>query len=99
MREITLLGLLAVAVYLYMKNKNNPNQLIPSKEAVAKTTKVQTRQISIQPVKTPSYYIVKKGDTLSKIARRFGTDWRTLARINKLKNPHLIRIGQKIRLR
>ncbi|WP_052339570.1 bifunctional 2',3'-cyclic-nucleotide 2'-phosphodiesterase/3'-nucleotidase [Gorillibacterium massiliense] len=41
-------------------------------------------------------YIVKKGDTLSEIAVQYGTTWRKLAEYNKLKNPNLIFIGQKI---
>ena len=41
-------------------------------------------------------YIVKPGDVLWKIAKRFGTTWQRLAEYNKLKNPHLIFPNQKI---
>ncbi|WP_059041398.1 bifunctional 2',3'-cyclic-nucleotide 2'-phosphodiesterase/3'-nucleotidase [Paenibacillus rubinfantis] len=41
-------------------------------------------------------YVVKKGDTLYDIALEHGTTWQVLAKYNKLTNPHLIRIGQKI---
>ncbi len=41
-------------------------------------------------------YTVKKGDTLSEIAEDYGLDWHDLAIWNKLDNPHLILIGQKI---
>lgn len=41
-------------------------------------------------------YIVKPGDTLSKIARMYGTDYKTLAAKNNIANPNLIRPGQKI---
>jgi len=41
-------------------------------------------------------YIVKKGDVLWKIGKRYGIDWKLLAEYNKLKNPHLILIGQKL---
>ncbi len=47
----------------------------------------------------PVYYTVKKGDTLSKIAQQFGTDWKTLAKLNNLKNPNLIRVNQLIRIK
>ena len=47
----------------------------------------------------PVFYIVKKGDSLSKIARRFNTSWQSLANINSLKNPNLIKEGQKLRIR
>ncbi|WP_339822570.1 bifunctional 2',3'-cyclic-nucleotide 2'-phosphodiesterase/3'-nucleotidase [Paenibacillus sp. FSL R7-0216] len=45
---------------------------------------------------TDTVYIVKKGDTLYDIALEHGTTWQALAKYNKLSNPHLIRIGQKI---
>ncbi|QJD88116.1 bifunctional 2',3'-cyclic-nucleotide 2'-phosphodiesterase/3'-nucleotidase [Cohnella herbarum] len=41
-------------------------------------------------------YIVKKGDTLSEIGAEYGVDWKLLAKINKLKNPNLIYVGQTI---
>jgi len=41
-------------------------------------------------------YIVKSGDVLWKIAKKFGTTWQRLAEFNKLKNPHLIFPGQRI---
>jgi GH25 family lysozyme M1 (1,4-beta-N-acetylmuramidase)/LysM repeat protein len=46
----------------------------------------------------PKTYTVKKGDTLSAIAKRSGTTWQTLAAINGIKNPNLIHPGQVIRL-
>lgn len=42
------------------------------------------------------YYIVKKGDTLSAIAKKYNTDYQTLAKWNNIKNPNLIEVGQKI---
>ena len=47
----------------------------------------------------PVFYIVKKGDSLSKIAKKFNTNWQRLAKINRLKNPNLIKAGQKLRVR
>lgn len=49
--------------------------------------------------KAKGYYIVKKGDTLSGIAEKFNTTWKKLQELNKLKNPDLIRPGQKIRIK
>ena len=43
-------------------------------------------------------YKVKSGDTLSKIANRFGTTYQELARINGISNPNRIQVGQIIRL-
>ena len=43
-------------------------------------------------------YKVKAGDTLSEIAQANGADWHELARINNLKDPDLILIGQTLSL-
>jgi len=43
-------------------------------------------------------YTVKSGDTLSEIAQANGADWHELARINHLKDPNLILIGQTLTL-
>ena len=39
-------------------------------------------------------YKVKKGDNLSKIAKQFGTSTSTLAKINGIKDPNKINVGQ-----
>lgn len=44
-------------------------------------------------------YVVRKGDTLHEIAARFGVSARWLAAVNGLKNPDLIRPGQKLLVR
>lgn len=41
-------------------------------------------------------YIVKAGDTLSKIASRYGTTYQKIARDNGIANPNLIYVGQKL---
>ncbi len=43
-------------------------------------------------------YRVRRGDTLSKIAHRFGVSQRSLARANGLRNRHRIRVGQVLRI-
>ena len=47
------------------------------------------------------YHIVKRGDTLSKIAKKYGIkDWKELLKLNPgIKNPNLIFIGQRIRIK
>lgn len=41
-------------------------------------------------------YLVKKGDTLSSIAKKFGTTYQKIAKDNKLANPNWIYPGQKL---
>lgn len=43
-------------------------------------------------------YRVQRGDTLASIARRHGTDYPTLARLNGLRPPYTIYPGQRLRL-
>lgn len=43
-------------------------------------------------------YTVQKGDTLSAIARKYGTDWKRLAEYNGLQNPNLLKVGQVLKI-
>lgn len=47
---------------------------------------------------TGGTYVVRRGDTLSGIARRFGTTTTSLARLNGIANPSLIYTGQVLQL-
>lgn len=48
----------------------------------------------------PSFtsYVVKKGDTISHIAVRYGLRWQDVAAVNSGLNPNRLRVGQVIRL-
>jgi putative chitinase len=41
-------------------------------------------------------YVVRRGDTLYSIARRFGVSLSSLVRVNHIINPNLIFVGQKL---
>ena len=43
-------------------------------------------------------YTVKRGDTLSQIAAKYGTTYQAIAAYNGIKNPNAIRVGQKIKI-
>lgn len=43
-------------------------------------------------------YTVQPGDTLSKIAAKYGTTYQKLASYNGIANPNIINVGQKIRI-
>jgi len=51
-----------------------------------------------QPVKRCKTYIVVSGDTLSGIAARYNVTIDQLATINKINNPNLIHVGQKLKI-
>lgn len=60
----------------------------PVKPQPAKPSAPQTQDKEI--------YIVKSGDTLTAISKKYGTTWQQLQKLNKLNNPNLIYPGQKI---
>ena len=41
-------------------------------------------------------YTVKRGDTLRGISRKFGTTVENLVKLNSVKNPNLIYVGEKL---
>ncbi len=43
-------------------------------------------------------YIVKRGDTLSKLARRYKTTVSHIVELNNIKNPNLIYVGERLRI-
>jgi len=49
---------------------------------------------SATPAAGPRTYTVKSGDTLTKIAARFGVKLSALISANRLPNPNLLRVGQ-----
>lgn len=51
--------------------------------------------------KRPKFYVVKKGDTLQGIAKRFygeASYWRRIADANKIRDPKKVKVGLKLRL-
>ncbi|RKZ88732.1 MAG: peptidase M23 [Gammaproteobacteria bacterium] len=65
----------------------------------SKATQPKTRQSRPTPSKPPSVYQVKKGDTLYSISWRYGMDYKNVAKINNIRPPYKIVIGQKIRFK
>lgn len=61
-------------------------------------SKVQARVNELLKAKKPSSvtYIVKKGDTLTSIAKKYGTTYQKIAKDNGIANPNKIVTGQKL---
>lgn len=53
---------------------------------------------AVKPSTTPTYYVVKKGDTLAKIAAKYKTTVAALAKANGIKDPNAIAIGQRLKV-
>jgi RHS repeat-associated protein len=61
-------------------------------------TKIEQGMIYYQPVMTGLFYDIGKGDTLSEIAKDFGTTVEALSAINKINDPNQLKVGQRIML-
>lgn len=80
----------------------NPNDVISfnDEELLASTLELKPSNFKYAvEMKAARYYSVRRGDTLSAIARRNGTSVSTLCRLNKITSRTLIRPGQKLRVR
>ncbi|MGM9805654.1 MAG: peptidoglycan DD-metalloendopeptidase family protein [Candidatus Aphodosoma sp.] len=93
----------------FLGNAFCPTKLIDFETAQIKTngsdtfllTKSDTysHKPQLDELSRAAYHRVRSGDTLSHIARRYGTSVRQLCRLNKIKETSVIRIGQRIRYR
>ena len=45
------------------------------------------------------YYKVKQGDTLSGIAKKYGTSVKRLCQLNNIKETTILQIGRKLRVK
>ncbi|MGC5325056.1 LysM peptidoglycan-binding domain-containing protein [Brevibacillus sp. SYSU BS000544] len=43
-------------------------------------------------------YVVQPGDTLFSIANRFGVDWQEIVRVNRLRPPFILFVGQTLQI-
>jgi LysM repeat protein len=76
----------------------------PLSATVEPTVTPSPTPIRVEPTATPPppavtggcYYVVRRGDTLFSIARRFGTTIGAIAQANGLSNPRYIRAGQRL---
>jgi len=73
-----------------------------SKAASSSTTTVPVATTSTVPPTTtttiPTEYVVQKGDSLSKIAKKFGVNIADLVTLNKITNPDKIQEGQTLKI-
>ena len=60
---------------------------------------IVNQRLGSAPKETTTTYVVKKGDTLSAIAKKYGTTYQKIARDNGIENPNLIFPGQKLNIK
>ena len=71
---------------------------IRPKKIRSKTKKSIHKTIKRRYKTVITYYKVRRGDSLAKIANKFGTTVKKLAKLNKLRKPYRIYPGQKIKV-
>ena len=58
--------------------------------------KIEDIPIDLKDISSINIYVVKPGDSIWKIAKKYKTSMENIIKTNKLENPDLIDIGQKI---
>lgn len=96
-------GEMLMTFHRWFKNKACPGNYLMSKmqsfsAEINRRLSGQQTQAS-QPTNDVVYYIVQKGDTLSAIARKYGTTYQVIAKLNGIASPYKIFVGQKIRVK
>lgn len=90
-------------IYKGTKLKIYPKKFPKKKKTVKKTSKSKPKSKSSKTKKKkkriPKYYRIKRGDTLGKIAQKYGVSVKQLKKKNRNLKPNKMRIGKKIRLR
>lgn len=66
---------------------------------VGQVLKLPSKTMVVETPKTPATYTVVKGDSLWKIGKKFGIKWQDIAKLNNIKIPYIIHIGQKLKLK
>ncbi|QFG05701.1 endolysin [Bacillus phage 035JT001] len=60
--------------------------------------KLKLKGSSSSPTSSTKTYTVKSGDSLSKIAAKYGTTVSNLQKLNGIKDPNFIKVGQKLKV-
>ncbi len=76
----------------------NPNRIYVGQRLIIPGASGSTSSGSTPSATFEGYYIVQPGDTLSKIAARYGTTVQALMSLNGLSNPDRIWVGQRLRI-
>lgn len=93
----------------YLGNAFNPellldienHQLRNVKEDIYYITKKGTyaHKEEVKQLQNAQYHKIKQGDTLSGIAKRYGTSVKALCRLNGIKETTILQLGKKLRVR
>lgn len=76
-----------------LNNISNPNLIYPGQKII-----ISSNSMNLGNECGKILYTIKRGDTLSKIAREYGTTVSEIATLNNISNPNLIYAGGIIRI-
>ncbi|MBU0490078.1 MAG: peptidoglycan DD-metalloendopeptidase family protein [Bacteroidetes bacterium] len=85
----------------YLGNPLNPNDLIDFSSHTLKSDTLVLTKKNFQHIieaKTAKYHVIRKGDTLSRIARKYGTSVSSLCKMNKISVKTKLSIGRRLRV-
>ncbi|MCC7303622.1 MAG: peptidoglycan DD-metalloendopeptidase family protein [Bacteroidia bacterium] len=80
----------------------DPNELIDfqKQEVIRDSLLIQKKLFKpVADAKSAKYHTIKKGDTLSKIAKRYGTSVKSLCKLNGISTKTILRPGRRLRVR
>lgn len=78
--------------------KERYNLRVPVGKSKATLTAMSSLRVSLPPQRAFVYHKVRPGDTLSTLAKRYGTSVKAISRANGLSNRHIIVAGKKIKI-
>ena len=81
-----------------MKDNNLSSHLIYPGDKLNYSSSSSSSVEKLAQVKNDGYYTIALGDTLGTVADKFGTSVDNLVEINNLSNPHLVYVGQVIKV-
>lgn len=96
---------MVLTVHRWFANKSCPGDWMYARmsDLASKVTAKLGGTVTTPTTTTPTtgsdtVYTVKSGDTLSAIAKKYGTTYQKLASYNGITNPNVIHVGQKIKI-
>ena len=81
-----------------MQDNNLSSHLIYPGDKLNYSSSSSSSVEKLAQVKNDGYYTIALGDTLGTVADKFGTSVDNLVEINNLSNPHLVYVGQVIKV-
>lgn len=80
----------AIGIYFVARPGNSGKTNVPN----------APKEILGQQVTSPQFetYTVKRGDTLFNISQKYSLSWQTLADVNNLQEPYILKVGQQLKI-